>query len=122
MTLTQKEEQELLRNVRDMHEAWVGSIDGKVPGAMHMLQRIYGDFYNPEDPDRAVINRVVFLESLPRRVIALEELPPRVIALENESQQRSGAKLTWAIVWAPVAIIVGGCAEALFTWLFSGRK
>ena len=60
--MTPHEENEVINGIRDLREAFLGSLDGETEGALHVINRLRTDFYHPENPRESVHVRIKKLE------------------------------------------------------------
>ena len=60
--MTQNEEQEVIQGIRQLREAFLGSLDGSTEGALHRINRLHEDFYHPQNPAEAIHTRIKILE------------------------------------------------------------
>lgn len=60
--MTSNEEQEVIQGIRQLREAFLGSLDGQTEGALHRINRLHEDFYHPQNPAEAIHTRIKTLE------------------------------------------------------------
>lgn len=87
-------EKQLVADVALIKEALVGNLDGK-KGALHNIEMLIGEVYNPAEP--------------------AQSLRARVRRIEERETKDAGEKRGWSAAWA----VVGGVVALVGNWFFS---